>query len=32
MYDRLLDNDYALKLLGDVFVPPDRDSVFRSLE
>jgi len=21
MYDRLLDNDYALKLLGDVFVP-----------
>jgi hypothetical protein len=32
MYDRLLDNDYALKLLGDVFVPPGRDSVFRPLE
>jgi hypothetical protein len=32
MYDRLLDNDYALRLLGDVFVPPSRDSVFRPLE
>jgi hypothetical protein len=32
MYDRLLDNEYALRLLGDVFVPPDRDSVFRPLE
>jgi hypothetical protein len=32
MYDPLLDNDYALRLLGDVFVPPGRDSVFRPLE
>jgi hypothetical protein len=31
-YDSLLDNDYVLKLLGDVFVPPERDSVFRPLE
>src|SRR5882724_7447572 len=31
-YDSLLDNDYVLKLLGDVFVPPERESVFRPLE
>jgi hypothetical protein len=32
LYDRLSDNEFALDLLGSVFVPEDRDSVFRPLE
>jgi hypothetical protein len=32
MYDRLADDDYALQLLGGVFVPSGRDSVFGPLE
>ena len=32
LYDRLSDNEFALELLGSVFVPDDRDSVFRPLE
>jgi len=32
LYDRLSDNEFALELLGRVFVPEDRDSVFRPLE
>jgi hypothetical protein len=31
-YDRLADNAFALQLLGNVFVPEDRDGVFRPLE
>lgn len=32
MYDRLNDDDYALSLLGGVFVPAGRDSVFGPLQ
>jgi hypothetical protein len=32
MYDRLSDDDYALQLLGGVFVPQSRDSVWGPLE
>ena len=32
MHDLVADNDYALDLLGRVFVPPDRESVFRRIE
>lgn len=32
MYDLVSDNDYALDLLGRVFVPPERESVFRPIE
>ncbi|MGH8999316.1 MAG: hypothetical protein ACRDY7_07995 [Acidimicrobiia bacterium] len=32
MYDRVSDDDLALELLGRVFVPAERDSVFRPLE
>jgi len=32
MYDRFSDNEAALGLLGDVFVPPSRDGVFRPIE
>lgn len=31
-YDRLADTAFALELLGNVFVPQDRDGVFRPLE
>jgi hypothetical protein len=32
MYDAISDNEYALDLLGNVFVPPDRPGVFRPIE
>jgi hypothetical protein len=32
MYERLCDDDYALGLLGGVFVPAGRDGVFGPLE
>jgi hypothetical protein len=32
LYERMSDNEYALRLLGDVFVPEERESVFRPLE
>jgi hypothetical protein len=31
-YDRLADTAFALELLGNVFVPQDREGVFRPLE
>lgn len=32
MYETVSDNDYALELLGNVFVPRERESVFRPIE
>jgi hypothetical protein len=32
MYDAISDNEYALDLLGNVFVPPNRPGVFRPIE
>jgi hypothetical protein len=32
MYEELSDNERALDLLGNVFVPPERDGVFRPIE
>jgi len=32
MYERLSDDDYALQLLGGVFVPQNRDSVWGTIE
>jgi hypothetical protein len=32
IYEDISDNERALDLLGNVFVPPDRDGVFRPIE